>query len=494
MAKSNVRANFSFERSLKLTGEVGYVEQVFPSLIYASGLPNIHPAELVVFETGQVGQVLSVNSKLVEILLFAPAHMPAGTQLTRTNDYLSVNVGDELFGSIIDPLGQHYGISKSTTTPQERRYVDMIPSGILDRAPVSEPLETGVSIVDLVIPIGIGQRELVIGDRKSGKTSFLIQTLLNQARKGTICIYALVGKRQMDILKITNLVKSENISDRTIIVATAASDSPGLVFMTPYTAMTVAEYYRDKGKNVLLIIDDLTTHAQFYRELALLARRFPGRNSYPGDIFYIHSRLLERAGSFKKGSISTLVAADTVLGDLSGYIQTNLMAITDGHIFFDMDMFNEGIRPAVNPYLSVTRVGEQTQSPVGRDLSRQLSRFLSHYQRLKELTHFGSEFEQRVEDDLNLGERIFSFFKQEAMSTMPYPISVLLFALLWGGFWRKIDSKEMKSAMLALSKRYQEEADFQTAVNNMLSSSNNFSDLVQSVRANTQILGLVNFG
>ncbi|KKQ74861.1 MAG: ATP synthase subunit alpha [Candidatus Woesebacteria bacterium GW2011_GWB1_38_5b] len=475
------KSSQNFEHYLEKTGEVGFVEQVFPSLIYASGLPGVHPSELVMFESGEIGQVLSINLKYVEVLVFSPAYMKVGTRIARTDDFVSVSAGSGLLGTVVNPFGVPYGFSKRVLGPVENRYLDLIPSGINDRVNIKDPLETGISVVDLIVPLGKGQRELVIGDRKSGKSVFLLQALFNQAVKGEVCIYCLVGKRQSDIMHVNKYVKEKGVAKQTIIMASSASDSPGLIFLTPYAAMTIAEYFRDQGKNVVLILDDLTTHAAVYREIALLARRFPGRNSYPGDIFYVHSRLLERAGAFKKSTITALIAAETVMGDLSGYIQTNLMAITDGHLFFDIELFNQGIRPAVNPYLSVTRVGEQAQTPLVRDMGRTISRFLSHYQRLKELTHFGSEFEQRVKDELVMGDKINDFFTQSPDRIVPLPISIFAIGQIWGGVYKRFEAKELSEKIRKYIERYSSDNAFKGLIDNIISKSQTFEELVKNI-------------
>ena len=238
------------------------------------------------------------------------------------------------------------------------------------------PMFTGMTLVDLMIPLGRGQRELVLGDRKTGKTQFLLQAALAQASVGTVCVYACIGKKKAEILRVKEFFAKEGILDKTVIVASSSQDSTGEIFTCPYTAMAVAEFFRDRGQDTLVLLDDMTTHAKFYREMSLLLRKFPGRDSYPGDIFHIHSKLLERSGNFvikKDGNemdvaITCLPAAETIQGDLTGYIQTNLMSMTDGHIYFDNELFFKGRRPAINPFISVTRVGYQTQTSLRKEM------------------------------------------------------------------------------------------------------------------------------
>jgi F-type H+-transporting ATPase subunit alpha len=473
-----------FKKYLDKSGEIGFIEEVYPSLVYASGLPNVRPNECVIFENGSLGQVISLEEQNIEILLFGTSSIKVGTKITRMGATLAVPVGDEFLGKIVDPLGNVLGsrpVGGKLNSAQSRP-VDVLAQGITTRENVHTPLETGFAIVDLLVPLGMGQRELVIGDRKTGKTQFLLQIAKHQAQKGTVCIYAAIGKRNIDVKSVAEFFKEAGVTNQTIIVASTSFDSAGVIFLTPYTAMTMAEYFRDQGRDVLVILDDLTAHAQCYRQITLLAKRFPGRSSYPGDIFYVHSKLLERAGKYKKGSISCLPVVESVLGDLSGYIQTNIMAITDGHLFFDSDVFNEGRRPAINPYLSVTRVGEQAQTDLLRDLSRQLSRFLVHYQTLHELVHFGTEFEDRVRKDLGLGGRIFYLFNQSFDSLIPLPISILLIAGLWNGLWADEREENIGQKVKKLAEVYKTNEQFKQKVDRIVKVSKNFQSLVIAVR------------
>ena len=361
--------------------EIGYVEKTTNAIIHASGLPNAKPGEIVVFENGELGQILGLTQDLIEILIFSVTPPRTGDKVARTNQFLEIPVGTELLGNVISPLGYSLENLKNIKKPKESMQIYSNPEGILKRKTITRQLETGVSIVDLVLPIGYGQRELVIGDRKTGKTNFLLQTVITQAKKGNICVYAAIGKKMIDIKALKEFFAKNNILKNVVIVASGSEHAPGITYIVPYSAMTIAEYFRDSGKDVLLILDDLSVHAKFYREISLLGKRFPGRNSYPGDIFFRHAALLERGGNFitEKGerAITCLPVVETAQGDLSGYIQTNLMSMTDGHLYFDSDMFTKGQRPAINPFLSVTRVGRQTQTPVQRQINREVLNFLT---------------------------------------------------------------------------------------------------------------------
>lgn len=343
----------NFQKYLDANGEVGFVTRVNEFIIHVEGLPGVVPEELVIFEQGGTGQVMSVSQNTVEILAFTKQPIEAGTRVARSGTFLQIPVGDALLGNIIDPFGMSVTGEAVIKRPTEMRQIDTSPSGITTRDLIDRGFETGVTVVDLLVPLGFGQRELIIGDRKTGKTVFLLHSVISAAKQGNICIYASIGKTQIDIKRIQEAFIEAGVMDRVIMVASNALDAPGTIFSTPYSAMTIAEFFRDHGQDTLVVLDDLSTHAKIYREISLLARRFPGRNSYPGDTFYIHSRLLERAGNFKyEGgtkkavAITCLPVVETLEGDLSGYVQTNIMSMTDGHIYFDSGLYVEGRRPA----------------------------------------------------------------------------------------------------------------------------------------------------
>lgn len=474
--------NKNFQDNLEASGEVGTVVEVFPSLVAADGLPTLRPNELVIFEGGQLGIAFSILKDKVQVLTLSHDLIRVGDKITKTNSFLSVNISDDVLGKIIDPLGRP--INGQTIALGEQRVVDVMPLPFSRRKVITEPLETGVPIVDLIIPIGKGQRELVIGDRKTGKTQFFVKTLSNQSRKGNICIYASVGKKISEVKEmISSLSKSANIKN-VVVVATSASDSPGLIFLTPYTAMTIAEYFRDKGKNVILILDDLTNQAMYYRQISLVAGRFPGRNSYPGDIFYLHSKLLERAGDFNNGSITCFPVAESIMGDLSGYIQTNLMSITDGHIFFDTELANLGRRPPINPFLSVTRVGQQAQTPLLRNLSSYVSSFLINLEEIRGFEHFGAELSEETLQKLGLGDRILEFFDQP-VDVVPVNLSILVVSMLWIGSWKNQAVKDMRVKMKKMIEDYSSNASgFKDKIDRLMSKTSTFEELLNSLREN----------
>lgn len=426
----------NFESQLKKIGEFGVVEQIQQSLALITGLPGAKMHELVVFESGQLGEIFLVDRGHCEVLVLSKEQLMLGTRITRTDTPLSVPVGKELLGQIMDPLGRPFSEGSKFTSPTERRIIDTPPPLMATRATIRSPLLSGVSVIDIMLPLGRGQRELVIGDKKSGKTAFVLQTIKNQIKLGTVCIYAAIGKKQTDIKFAQEFFKKESISESIIMVATTSNDSPSMIYQTPYSAMTIAEYFKDQGSHVLLILDDLSTHAKFYREISLLAKRFPGRDAYPGDIFYTHGRLLERAGNYKhtgggECSITCLPVVEIVEGDFTGYIATNLMGMTDGHLYFDSNVFYKGRRPALNIPLSVTRVGRQAQTKLLRDINRELTSFLAEYEKLQSLAQFGAEMTQEARQKLTTGDILYKIFEQPSTMVIPIEIQLVLFSLAW---------------------------------------------------------------
>lgn len=424
-----------FNKLLDKTGEYGIVYSVSHPIVFIEGLPNVRTHEIVMFETGQKGEVFTINRGKVEVRTFSHEPVTVGTKVARTDKLLSIAVGPELLGQAINPLGEPIDPRKKFTAPKEIRDLDAKPIGISGRQKISTPLATGVTLVDLLIPLGRGQRELIIGDRKTGKTSLILTTIRKQVDEGVIVIYAAIAKKKSDIKKLQDFFDQEKITDKIIMVATSSYDSPSLIFQTPYAAMAIAEYFRDLGQHTLLILDDLSTHAKFYRELSLLARRFPGRDSYPGDIFFVHSKLLERAGNFKhkeKGevSISCLPVIEIVEGDFTGYVSTNVMGITDGHIYLDSNIYYQGMRPAVNIPLSVTRVGRQAMDKLAREVNKNLTAFLTQYDKLLNLSHFGQELTDDVKKSLRMGEMIYKLFNQPYQVTVPTVVQLIILSMI----------------------------------------------------------------
>lgn len=387
---------------------------------------------------------------------------------------------------MINPLGEPIEAKNDLSKISERREIESEVLGITARARVKKPFLTGISLIDLVLPIGAGQKELIVGDRKTGKTSLLLTTMKNQSIVGTIIIYCLIGKKTSELKKINEYLSAEKIKDNLIIVAATAADPPGLIYLAPYSAMAIAEYFRDAGRDVLVIYDDLSNHARFYREISLMARRFPGRESYPGDIFYSHARLMEKAGNFRhpeKGevSITCLPVVETVEGDLTGFIATNVMGMTDGHIFFDSNIFQKGQRPAINLFLSVTRVGKQTKDSLRREIIRELTAFLARFEQTESFAHFGAELSSQIQQTLETGTAFYELFEQERGEIFPEAVQTILFALIWAQMIKKDDVLNYKKCLLEAFNRDATKSEIIKMV-----SAENLIDLVNNVKNNQE--------
>lgn len=432
---------YSFEESLERTGEFATVEEVHFPIVFASGLPEAAVHEMVVFETGQMGYVTELRKDYVHIALIAPEPVQPGTRLTRVGTKIAVEVGPMQRGHVIDPLGRPFIPGEDFGEPEESRYIDTRPLPIGKRKKIERQIITGTTVVDVLVPLAAGQREAVIGDLKTGKTSFLLATAKSHAEHG-IVVYAAIGRAWSEIRRITDFIEEQANPNNIIVVATSAEDIPSLITLTPYAAMTVAEYWRDQGEDVLLILHDLSTHARYYREIALLEKQFPGRESYPGDIFYAHARLLERAGNFlhpETGScsITCLAVGETIEGRVSNYIISNLIGITDGHLQFDAARYAQGMRPAVHVSASVTRVGRKVQSNLLKQLNLALSSHFYEYDKAQQFTKFGSELNKATQNVLATGDRLLGLFSQPAFLTVPIPVQVILTIMIWQGWMNK---------------------------------------------------------
>lgn len=483
----------NFNSHLEKTGEVGFVKYISHQIVYVSGLPNAKPKEIVFFETGEFGYITSLEEDSVSVLVFSLVPVKFGTRVVRAGEIIKIPVGKHLIGSCIDPLGNVVGASKPEFTAQDIAYrdFDVPPPGIVAREKINKPFETGVAVVDLMVPLGRGQRELVIGDKDTGKDDFLLQSMLSNAKQGHISIYVCVGKKKSDIRAIENFIKSNDIQNNSILIVSSSSDPLGYIYISIYSAMTIAEYFRDIGQESLIIFNSMTNHAKCYREISLLLNKFPGRNSYPGDIFYAHSRLLERGGNFstKFGirSITCLPVADTVESDISGYIQTNLMSITDGHVYFDKDLFDQGRRPSVNYFLSVTRVGRQTQSKIRWSLNRELNTLLILYEKAQNFAHFGGELNSGIKSTLNTGSRILKFFNQPPGKILQINVQILLFCLIWVGIINEDDLEKLLKITESAIQLYDKDAKFKENVDGVIESSSDFNNLLGRISTKAQM-------
>ena len=473
-----------FSQCLEKFGEVGFVRKVLSGVVYVDGLPGVLLGEEVVFENEEMGQVVVISESEIEVMLLTTRAIKSGMKVARTGRKVGIEVGEALLGRVIDSLGRPLDHDQPITGKMERRVIDVEPAGIVGRKKISQRFLSGVMMVDLMIPMGKGQRELILGDRKTGKSVLLLQAILSQARQGSVCIYNAIAKKKPDILSIAEFLIAQGIMDKSVVVGASSYDSPGEIFLSPYTAMTIAEYFRDKGRDVLVVMDDLSIHAKFYRELALVSGKFPGRNSYPGDIFYVHSRLLERAGNFdvagKDVAITCLPVAETIQGDMTGYISTNLMSMTDGHVFFDGDYYFRGRRPAINTFLSVTRVGRQTQTPLQRDASRLLVDLMTSYERTQGFQKFGAELGESSRQILAMGDRVLTFFDQPVWMVVPENMQLVLLSLLISGTW---DGKGMEKIV----DKYGKDSRVKTEADAVVAGSQNMAKLIELCRSKVSL-------
>ncbi|MCA9016044.1 MAG: alternate F1F0 ATPase, F1 subunit alpha [Planctomycetaceae bacterium] len=419
--------------------EIGKVTYVGRSHARVSGLPNVQSEELLQFPNHILGLALNLDVDEVGVVLLDHSeHLTAGDEVRRTHRLLDVPVGESLIGRVIDPVGRpldgHGPVSAAERRPYERD-----PASITDRAPVTVPLQTGLKVIDALIPIGRGQRELILGDRQTGKTAVAIDTIINQHNKDVICIYCAIGQRNTAVAKVIDELKKHGALEYTAVVVAESDAPPGLQFVAPYAATTLGEYFMDQGKDVLVVYDDLTSHARSYRELSLLLRRPPGREAFPGDIFYLHSRLLERSTHLKEslggGSLTALPIAETEAQNLSAYIPTNLISITDGQIYLSPHLFQKGILPAVDVGRSVSRVGGKTQLPAYRAVAGDLRLSYSQFEELEAFSRFSSRLDEETLATLERGRRVREIFKQPQYQPLSVPeqITVLL-AMASGGF------------------------------------------------------------
>ncbi len=426
----------NFETRLQVD-EVGTVLSVGDGVARAFGLKNVMAGELVEFSTGTKGMVLNLETNNVGIAVLGDdLEIREGTSVKRTEKIVEVPVGAPLLGRVVNALGEAIdGLGEIKS--KESRRVEIKAPGIIARKSVKEPLQTGIKAIDSMIPIGRGQRELIIGDRKTGKTAIIIDTIINQKGKDVVCIYVAVGQKQSTVRLVQQKLKDAGALDYTIIVSATASQTAPLQFLAPYTGCTMGEYYRDNGKHAVVFYDDLTKQAQAYRQMSLLLRRPPGREAFPGDVFYLHSRLLERAAKMSDalggGSLTALPVIETQEGDVSAYIPTNVISITDGQIFLESDLFNSGVRPAVNVGISVSRVGGNAQVKMMKKLAGTLRLDLAQFRELAAFAAFGSDLDASTQKQLARGERLVELLKQGQYVPMDVVDQVLaLFAAMKG--------------------------------------------------------------
>lgn len=431
----------NFETKLQVN-EIGTVLTIGDGVARVFGLKNVMAGELVEFETGTKGMVLNLEANNVGVALLANDNVvKEGSVVKRTEKIVSVPVGDPLLGRVVNPLGEPID-GKGEINSSESRDVEVKAPGIIARKSVHEPLQTGIKAVDSMIPIGRGQRELIIGDRKTGKTAIGIDTIINQKGKDVICVYVAVGQKKSTIRQIQQKLIDSGAMEYTTIVAASASDSAPVQFIAPYSGCAMAEYYRDNGKHALIIYDDLTKQAQAYRQMSLLLRRPPGREAFPGDVFYLHSRLLERAAKLSDemggGSLTALPVIETQEGDVSAYIPTNVISITDGQIFLESDLFFSGVRPAVNVGLSVSRVGGSAQVKAMKKVAGTLRLDLAQYRELAAFAQFGSDLDEATQKQLSRGARLVELLKQSQYAPLDVEEQILVIYAATKGYFDRV--------------------------------------------------------
>ena len=417
--------------------ETGTVVLVGDGIARVYGLQNCMSGELLEFADGSVGMAQNLEDETVSVALLSDRNeIREGTEVRRTGRVLSVPVGEALLGRVVNALGVPID-GKGPAECTEYRPVEAEAPGIIERKSVSVPLQTGIKAIDGMIPIGRGQRELIIGDRQTGKTEIAIDTILNQKDSGVLCIYVAIGQKSASVVQIANELSRAGAMSYTIIVSATAAESAPLQYIAPYAGCAMAEYFREQGKDVLIVYDDLSKHAVAYRTLSLLIRRPPGREAYPGDVFYLHSRLLERAAcvapEYGGGSITALPLIETQAGDVSAYIPTNVISITDGQIFLETELFHAGIMPAINPGISVSRVGGAAQLKGMKKVSGELKLLYSQYRELRAFAQFGSDLDAETKAQLALGERIVEVLKQKRHSPVSAGCQIaILYAVVHG--------------------------------------------------------------
>ena len=410
--------------------EVGKVIGIGDGIAQVYGLSNVMAGEMVEFENGTKGMVLNLEEASVGIVILGEfTDIKEGMSVKRLGGLLEVPVGDDVVGRIVNPLGEPID-GKGPIDAKEKRFVEEKAPGIMARKSVHEPLQTGIKSIDCLVPVGRGQRELIIGDRQTGKTTLAIDTIINQKGQDVVCIYVAIGQKQSTIASIVKKLEEHGAMEYTIIVNAGASDPSALQYLAPYAGVTMAEYFRDNGKHAVIFYDDLSKHAVAYREMSLILRRPPGREAYPGDVFYLHSRLLERAAKLSDelgaGSITAFPIIETQAGDVSAYIPTNVISITDGQIFLETDLFNSGIRPAINVGLSVSRVGGAAQIKATKQVAGNLRLDLASYRELQAFAQFASDLDEHSRKQLERGERMVETLKQPPYAPIPVEKQVVI--------------------------------------------------------------------
>ncbi len=436
----------NFELSVDVE-ETGKVISIADGIAQVYGLKNVMAGEIVEFENGEKGMALNLEESSVGIVILGKgSDISEGFSVKREGKLLKVPVGDAVIGRVVNPLGEPID-SKGQIEATEYKFVEEKAPGIMARKSVHEPLQTGIKAIDALVPIGRGQRELIIGDRQTGKTTVAIDTIINQKGQDVVCIYVAIGQKQSTVAQVVKKLEEYGAMEYTIVVNAGASDPAALQYLAPYTGVTMGEYFRDNSKHALIIYDDLSKHAVAYREMSLILRRPPGREAYPGDVFYLHSRLLERAAKLSDdlgaGSLTALPIIETQAGDVSAYIPTNVISITDGQIFLETDLFNSGIRPAINVGLSVSRVGGAAQIKAIKQVAGTLRLDLAQYRELQAFAQFASDLDEASRKQLERGQRMVEVLKQPPYSPLSVEKQVVVIYAGANGYLDDIDAEKV---------------------------------------------------
>ncbi|EIU4480145.1 F0F1 ATP synthase subunit alpha [Campylobacter jejuni] len=437
----------NFDLNLEIE-ETGKIISVADGVAKVYGLKNIMAGEMVEFENGDKGMALNLEESSVGIVILGKGEgLKEGASVKRLKKLLKVPVGEALIGRVVNALGEPID-AKGVINANEYRFVEEKAKGIMARKSVHEPLHTGIKAIDALVPIGRGQRELIIGDRQTGKTTVAVDTIISQRGQGVICIYVAIGQKQSTVAQVVKRLEEHGAMEYTIVVNAGASDPAALQYLAPYTGVTMGEFFRDNAKHALTVYDDLSKHAVAYREMSLILRRPPGREAYPGDVFYLHSRLLERASKLNDelgaGSLTALPIIETQAGDVSAYIPTNVISITDGQIFLETDLFNSGIRPAINVGLSVSRVGGAAQIKATKQVSGTLRLDLAQYRELQAFAQFASDLDEASRKQLERGQRMVELLKQPPYSPLSVEKQVVLIFAGTKGFLDDIAVSRIK--------------------------------------------------
>ncbi len=447
----------NFEQKVSVS-EVGTVVSIGDGIAKISGLPECFASEILKFSGGQIGLALNLEEDFIGAIILGDFKgVKEGDTVTRTKEIFSVGVSEKNIGRVVNALGEPVD-GKGEIKVKAKMLVEKIAPGVMTREPVNQALQTGIKAIDSMIPIGRGQRELIIGDRQTGKTAIAIDTILNQKGEDMLCVYVAIGQKQSKIARLVSKLQEAGAMEYTTVVAASASDSPAMLYLSPYVGVAIAEYFMDQGKDVLIIYDDLSKHAVAYREISLLLRRPPGREAYPGDVFYLHSRLLERACRRSKshggGSITALPIIETLAGDISAYIPTNVISITDGQIFLETNLFYKGVRPAINPGLSVSRVGGSAQIKSMKKNAGPMKLAMAQYRELESFAQFDSDLDPDTKKTIERGKRVTELLKQGQYSPVPVALQVVSIFAVNSGFFDEYEVSKISEVEKEMHKHF----------------------------------------